>query len=249
MHISRVVYLATLALGAAAQTPPGFRPSTNTNLAVSYGNTTVQPGSLLTKADTALEPTIEFTEAGEGKYVVIMMDLDVVFNGTNTNLVHWIQGDFGASDGSPKLSSSQGPIAPYLSPAPPAGQNHRYVQMLFKEPRGFSIPASFTAIFANLTASVVNRIGFDLNKFIAEAKLDDLVAGNFFRVATANETASATPTSTPATSGTGAKSTGAATSTAPTSSVTSANSGIVGRVLDLPILVGIGMVGVVINVF
>jgi Phosphatidylethanolamine-binding protein len=185
--------------------------------------------------------------------VVIMVDIDVSVNGTTTDLIHWIQGNFSASPGSPKLSSSQGPIASYFPPGPPAGQTHRYVQMLFNEPQGFSVPADFTAIFANLTASVVNRIGFDYNKFIAESKLGDPVAGNYFRVATPNDTASATSTSTVATSGTGVRPTGSAapttSPTGPASSAAPANGGIVGRVLDFPVLVGLGLVGIALNVF
>ncbi|KAI9775204.1 MAG: hypothetical protein M1839_001392 [Geoglossum umbratile] len=243
MHALQVVSLVALVLGAAAQTPPGFQPSTNTNLLVNFGNTQVQPpGIFLSQAATASEPAIAFSGAGKRKYVVIMMDIDVSFNGANTNLVHWIQGNFSVSGGS-KLSSPQGPIAPYLGPSPPPGENHRYVEMLFNEPQGFSIPASFTAIFANLTASVVNRIGFDLNKFISDSKLGNPVAGNYFRVVTPNSTASATSPSVTAT-WTSAPN---ATAAGPSSSVVPSNDGIAGYLLSVSTLVGLGMVGIAIN--
>ncbi|KAH0547610.1 hypothetical protein GP486_008425, partial [Trichoglossum hirsutum] len=188
-----------------------------------------------------------------GKYVVIMIDIDVNINGNNTNLIHWIQGNFTAAPGSTQLSSPSTIVAPYFAPNPPPGQTHRYVEMLFNEPQGFSIPAPFTAFFANLTASVFNRIGFELDKFIDQSKLGNPVAANYFRVSTPNTTSSSSSGgggATPSASNT-ASINPTVNPTRPTTNSTSApipsNDGVADRVLNAPMLAFLAMLGIAIN--
>ncbi len=131
------------------------------------------------------------------------MDLDVPLNG-GTTLLHWLESGVTPSSSNGTLVTPSDPFkgAPYVSPAPPPGNAHRYVELLFEQPDNFEIPSDFQSI--NPPADVNARIGFNLQKFIDEAGLTELVAANFFRVQ--NGTSSA--------SGTGAAGSGAATSTA-----------------------------------
>ena len=121
-----------------------------------------------------------------------MMDIDVPLNG-GTTLLHWLRWPI-----TPDLTNGQLTIpidntsgAPYFGPAPPSGQTHRYVELLFKQPTAeFQVPSDFQSF--SPPANVTARIGFDLNKFMQEAGLTDLVAANFFRVQNGTTSASGT---------------------------------------------------------
>jgi hypothetical protein len=72
----------------------------------------------------------------------------------------------------------------YLGPGPPPGPPHRYVQVLFAQPRNFTFPACFQNILTppGQAPDPVGRVGFDLNQFIKAAKLPTRpLAGNYFR--------------------------------------------------------------------
>jgi hypothetical protein len=176
-----------------------------------------------------------------------MMDIDVNLNGAKGNLVHWIQGNFASQGGSSQLGSPGTIIAPYFPPGPPPGENHRYVELLFNEPQGFTIPASFTAYFANLTASVFNRVNFPLDKFIDEAKLKTPVAANFFRVSNTNNTSSTSSSSATATGSRPNATAGAPTGSPTGSAPIPANSGVADRVLSASMLAFLAMLGIGIN--
>jgi hypothetical protein len=121
-----------------------------------------------------------------------MLDLDVPLNG-GTTLLHWLVPDVvpNASNGQLTIpNTTDTPGAPYFGPAPPPGNAHRYVELLFDQPENFEIPADFASI--NPPKNVTDRIGFDLEKFVEESGLKKLVAGNFFRVQNTTTTASGT---------------------------------------------------------
>lgn len=76
--------------------------------------------------------------------------------------------------------------AVYLGPGPPPGPPHRYVQLLFAQPAGYSFPACFNNIVtpkgADPASSVDGRVGFDINQFLKAANIQTRpIAGNYFR--------------------------------------------------------------------
>lgn len=116
----------------------------------------------------------------------------------NTTLLHWILPGLNRSSGS-ALASSQKAIAPYIGPGPPAGQTHTYALFLYNESDDFAVPANYVPFFNNLTASVYNRIGFDISNFTDETNLGEPIASDYFLVGTpagtptASSGAAATP--------------------------------------------------------
>ncbi|TID27051.1 hypothetical protein E2P81_ATG01506 [Venturia nashicola] len=75
--------------------------------------------------------------------------------------------------------------ASYFGPGPPPGPPHRYVQVLFAQPKNFSIPACYQNILTNPNApnkSKMSRVGFDIMGFLKAAKVNPRpIAGNYFR--------------------------------------------------------------------
>jgi len=137
-----------------------------------------------------------------------MLDLSVHLtpDAPNTTLVHYAQSNLNTSSGlKTALSSSDRPEAPYIGPSPPAGQTHIYVFYLFRQPIPFVIPDQYKAYFANITASVTNRVGFNMTEFAAAAKLVGPVAANWLEVSTppGSSTSSGTSTATVSSTGTG----------------------------------------------
>lgn len=128
-------------------------------------------------------------------YVAIMMDFSVETTGStesNTTLLHWIQPGLSSPNETTTLTSHQGVIAPYFPPGPPPGQTHTYGVFLYKEPANFAVPADYIPFFNNLTASVFNRVGFNLTNFVAETGIGAPVAADWFLVSTPNKTVSST---------------------------------------------------------
>jgi phosphatidylethanolamine-binding protein len=104
--------------------------------------------------------------------------------GPNTTLIHWILAGLSSPNDTITLSSRLGPIAPYFPPGPPPGQTHMYGVFLYSEPARFEVPADFIPFFNNLTASVFNRVGFNLTHFAGETGLGAPVAADWFLVST-----------------------------------------------------------------
>lgn len=75
--------------------------------------------------------------------------------------------------------------ASYFGPGPPPGPPHRYVQVLFAQPKNFSIPACYQDILTNPndpSKSKMMRVGFDIMGFLKAAKVNPRpIAGNYFR--------------------------------------------------------------------
>jgi len=117
------------------------------------------------------------------------MDFSVETTGStesNTTLLHWILPGLYSPNETTTLASHQGEIAPYFPPGPPPGQTHTYGVFLYNEPTNFAVPANYIPFFNNLTTSVLNRIGFNLTNFVAEAGLGTPVAADWFLVSTQN---------------------------------------------------------------
>jgi phosphatidylethanolamine-binding protein (PEBP) family uncharacterized protein len=185
----------TLLSVAQAQTPPGFKPKVTTKLNVMFNSTAVTtPGQLLAKSAAASMPQIALPSTtanttSSATYVFIMMDLDLPPQGTNTTrriLLHAMTTGFkpssekltGSSNANAMLltSTSTGP-ASYIAPNPPPTDTmpHRYVEMLFAQPAGLSVPATE---FANQAA----RLNFDIESFAQKNKLGAPLAANYFTV-------------------------------------------------------------------
>jgi hypothetical protein len=162
---------------------------------------------------------------------VVMMDLSVEANGPtapNTTLIHWILPGLSSPNGTTALSSHQNAIAPYFPPGPPAGQTHTYALFLYEEPADFSVPQDFIPIFANLTASVYNRVGFNLTKFVDESQLGSPIAADWYLVSNTSSTNS---------------SSGASATVSPSSSL-----GSVGFQVDMVVEMAIGAAGLLFSI-
>jgi hypothetical protein len=162
-------------------------------------------------------------------YVAIMMDFSVEATGStesNTTLLHWILPGLSSPNGTTTLTSHEGAIAPYFPPGPPPGQTHTYGVFLYSEPADFAVPTDYIPFFNNLTASVYNRVGFNLTNFVAETGLGAPVAADWFLVSTPNATASSATVS--------------ATSSNPSATQSSSGAKIMGVE---SVLVAVGMLG------
>lgn len=144
-----------------------------------------------------------------------MIDLDVP--GANATaprqtLLHWFAPNVTSTTDARNTTSTFKPAAaaggaPYLQPNPPVGDiPHRYVVLLFAQPRNFSVSA-FASI--NPPADTTARRGFNITNFIRLTGLSAPLAANYFTVqnstnataagnATATAGANATRTSSPA---------------------------------------------------
>ncbi|OSS46359.1 hypothetical protein B5807_08395 [Epicoccum nigrum] len=195
---TKTILTAAAALGVAtAQTGPGFPIPATQALTVSFGNNTISPaGELIPRPETANPPNISSpvwyanSETNDGPGLLVMVDLDVPFNGSRIQLLHWMATDVrvGARDNSTKerpLIFSESPV-PFVQPSPPVGDvPHSYNIVVFSQPSDFSLPAQYS----NLSS---NRVPFDVNQFRADAGLGAPIAGSYFQVQNLTGTATAT---------------------------------------------------------
>lgn len=128
------------------------------------------------------------------------MDISVVLKpgALPKTLIHWVRPYLQPENDSFKPTSTA-PLVPYMPPGPSPGQTHNYIVLLFEQPSNFKVPESYTPYFSNITASVNNRIGFNLTEFTDATELKQPVAANWFRVSSpvqSTSTASASPAST-----------------------------------------------------
>ncbi|KAK5654906.1 hypothetical protein OQA88_6662 [Cercophora sp. LCS_1] len=173
---------------ASAQTPPGFAPAVTKRLDLVFGTKVVtEPGTSLTKTETAKQPVLGTTDVALDKtYVWLMIDQDVPANFQNpsagarrTNLHALITGFKSSGQKSGEVftltSTSTGPIA-YTGPAPPAERPpyaHRYVSLLYETTDSFSVTRT----------QVGQTFGFDLAAFVKTVGLTgEPVRGNYFNV-------------------------------------------------------------------
>ncbi len=142
-------------------------------------------------------PNISVVGAGASDvFTVIMLDLSVSLQpgAANTTLLHWLVDGFvpSQSDGHSLVAAGNKTAAPYFPPGPPAGQTHTYELLLYRQPKSFALPASYQSFFANITAAVTNRIGFNLTEFTEAAKLGSPLAANWFMVSSPADGSSST---------------------------------------------------------
>lgn len=85
--------------------------------------------------------------------------------------------DFGALQGQSVLANATPNVVPFIPPGPPTSSSaHRYILYLFAQPDNFTVPPAFSKF------SDANRAKFDINAFVADAKLDPPVAANFMYI-------------------------------------------------------------------
>lgn len=174
-----------------------------------------------------------------------MMDLSVEPNNipteTNTTLIHWILPGLSFPNATTTaLTSHSDAIAPYFPPGPPAGQTHTYALFLYDEPPNFTIPADYVPIFNNLTASVYNRVGFNLTEFVEQTGLGDPLAADWFLAS--NTTASAVGSASSSGTTTTASSTGGATASS------SSSSGSAMIKIETTLVMALGAAGIWLNI-
>ena len=133
-----------------------------------------------------------------------MLDLDVPINKTTVvPFLHWMVKDITTTTdhqlSKPQNSST---IAPYITPAPPAGTGeHTYVLALFQQPANFVIPSSFASIAPPKTES--DRLEFNITKFMAAAHLSPPVAATNWKELNTTTTEKANSSATASATGNG----------------------------------------------
>lgn len=133
---------------------------------------------------TPLTPPSSFSSSQH--YIVFMLDLDVPQKKNDTTstvpFLHWYQPDLALDTKTGKLhvpKSSKLAKADYISPSPPPGPEHRYVELLFDQPSDYRFPAEFEKYLAKESSA---RVGFEILDFVEAANLKKPVAGNWFLV-------------------------------------------------------------------
>lgn len=92
-------------------------------------------------------------------------------------IVHWIQASLNSS-ASGSLESQATPIIEWLAPTPPPLSGaHRYLFMLYEQPAAFD-QAKWEEKYKGV--SVMGRTRFDVDGFVSEAGLKDMVAATYF---------------------------------------------------------------------
>ncbi|KAF4631758.1 hypothetical protein G7Y89_g6373 [Cudoniella acicularis] len=110
-------------------------------LTLTVGTHNVTPGQEIHRAEAQEPPELAFNVTS-GTYIVIGLDLDAPFVSLPIlgPILHWIQPGLQpqqAADGVAKLVSTNSFIANYIGPAPPPGSLHRYVFILYAQPKDF----------------------------------------------------------------------------------------------------------------
>jgi hypothetical protein len=155
----------------------------------------VQPGRKVVKEEVNSAPTVTVTpEQGEqltGLFTLAMIDLDIVGADISAGVTrHWLLNGVTVDSATGAVSNATATaITPYAGPWPAAGSGpHRYVVALYEQPSDFAAPEGFTG---ELPVGV-----FDFKKYVADAKLGDLVAANFIEVEEGTATVSLVSTTT-----------------------------------------------------
>ncbi|KAF8989029.1 phosphatidylethanolamine-binding protein [Cyathus striatus] len=121
--------------------------------------------------------------ASKGPFVIAAVDPDAPTpqNPTAAQIRHFLGGNFvpaliGPHISTPLLTNSTPAISNFAQPTPPAGSDaHRYIFLLFEQPRGFN-----TQTLVTPSTSIAN---FNISSFAAAVGLGNPIAGTFMRVA------------------------------------------------------------------
>ncbi|KAF9893654.1 hypothetical protein FE257_010966 [Aspergillus nanangensis] len=144
----------------------------------------IEPGTSLLKSHTQSLPIISAMDLDhKATYLLLFVDLDVVYGSTATVALHWYQPNMVATshkkDDDDNILVNLTVGAEYIAPRPPPNTHHRYVYLLFDQPADYKFPVCFSHIFPPTAEA---RAGFDIRQFQSVAQLHSPVAGNYFIV-------------------------------------------------------------------
>ncbi|KAB8232021.1 MFS transporter [Aspergillus alliaceus] len=192
--LSILFYLCAL---VAAQISP-LPPNTPT-LCLRYPDTSwVRPGDTLLKSKTQTLPIISAHDLNpKSTYLLLFIDLDVLYEKNATTVLHWYQPDMvpvfkpntntksnlrhfdKVNQYSNGILANQSIGAEYIAPQPPPYSRHRYVYLLYNQRPNYSLPKCYSHIFP---PTIEARGGFDTRQFVDVTGLGAPVAGNYFFV-------------------------------------------------------------------
>ncbi|KAJ7058058.1 phosphatidylethanolamine-binding protein [Mycena amicta] len=169
---------------------PTFTPGAILSLA--FSGKDVSPGQPLAQADVAPKPVVSVSAVNAtltGTFTIAMVDADVVGTDESAGVSrHWLENGVTVSDGIVSNASAT-TITVYAGPGPAPGSGpHRYVVLLYAQPSTFTAPA-------NLSTLIPGVEKFNLDSYVKESGLGDIVGGTYFTVEVGTD-----PTSLPATS-------------------------------------------------
>ncbi|QRV92716.1 phosphatidylethanolamine-binding protein (PEBP) family [Ceratobasidium sp. AG-Ba] len=158
------------------------------NLSDGSTSKTVLPGISVARNDTLHPPEISVTGLKSGPYVVALIDPDAPSRAKPTfaQVRHLLAGNLTVSTTRSEyvhdsflLKNSTPAVNDYLTPTPPAGSGpHRYVALLYAQPRHFDIS------FLNVS----DILRFNISSFGDRAGLGEPLAGTFMTVEVKNTT-------------------------------------------------------------
>lgn len=135
------------------------------------------------RAEAQSTPIFSWSGAVPGKsYLLLALDLDAPFPFLPVlgPILHGMLPGLKASAGSSELSAEAPPVAGYIGPAPPPLSGpHRYVFFLYEQPAAFDAK-NFTPQKEGQAFPMTQRIRFDLDNFVKEAGLGEVLAGGWF---------------------------------------------------------------------
>ncbi|KAF7338513.1 Nucleus protein [Mycena venus] len=206
MLTSTLVFTALLSFANAATTQldieaiepsscprcsPTFTPGAV--LSLSFAGSDVTTGQAMAQKDVSSKPVVTvsaFNATLTGNFTIAMVDADVVGTDYGTDGVnrHWLENGVTISSGTVSDTSATA-ITAYAGPGPAPGSGpHRYVVLLYAQPSTFSPPA-------DLSAPVTGVHKFDLNAYVKDSGLGDIIAANYFTVEVGTDSTSLPVTS------------------------------------------------------
>ncbi|EWC46687.1 hypothetical protein DRE_04174 [Drechslerella stenobrocha 248] len=195
---TRLAVLLALAAPTLSQTPPGFSPQAASILPIAYSSPSLNPkfivnGAALSKNTVQSEPIVYVPAAlANQTFTLLMLDPDAPSprNNSLSQVLHWLQPGLRATpntqitgpDGITTLlqlgTTFTAAIAPYLGPAPPSQEPHRYIFLLFAQRNStFALPDGFERFQGG-----ADRLRFDADPFTQAAGLGAPILGNFLLV-------------------------------------------------------------------
>ncbi|KAK7466911.1 hypothetical protein VKT23_003975 [Stygiomarasmius scandens] len=172
---------------------PSFTPSAL--LTINYeGVGDLTPGQAVSQEQVGPTPTIKVEVANSsvslsGKYTLVMADADVAGTTDESSVTrHWLVNGVTVSSNEVSNSSATA-ITQYAGPAPQDGSGpHRYVIILYEQPDSFSAPEGLSQ-----PNTPVDK--FDLNGYVKDSGLGNIVAANYLTVEVGTSTVSVSQTS------------------------------------------------------
>jgi phosphatidylethanolamine-binding protein len=174
-----------IAFTSAKRTPQaiksGISPKVEVNVA--YGSKKINLGNTFSAPENTNRPTITFTtetdhDPATTKYLILFVDPDAPGSTANgapaaLSFFHY-QATYNASPNCVNPANNGGgtdvTVPPYRALTPLSVVPHRYTQLVYQQPKGFTPPVSLALTTSNS----------DLNGFVAANQLMS-VGGNFFR--------------------------------------------------------------------